>query len=111
MKRALSILFGLALAILVSWGSIAIAENGPATSDNGVGWSSPVEPALSFVDTQRQAPAPMTERPIILPDGTVMAQSCCKHCTSGKPCGDSCIARNKTCHSGRGCACATVDIY
>ncbi len=30
---------------------------------------------------------------------------CCKHCSKGKPCGDTCIARNKTCHVGRGCAC------
>ncbi|RUO18717.1 hypothetical protein [Aliidiomarina haloalkalitolerans] len=30
---------------------------------------------------------------------------CCKVCTKGKACGDSCIARNKTCHKGRGCAC------
>jgi hypothetical protein len=32
-------------------------------------------------------------------------QGCCKHCTKGKPCGDTCIARNKTCHVGPGCAC------
>lgn len=31
---------------------------------------------------------------------------CCKRCVRGKPCGDTCIARNKTCHRGRGCACA-----
>lgn len=30
---------------------------------------------------------------------------CCKHCTKGKACGDTCIARNKTCHVGPGCAC------
>lgn len=32
--------------------------------------------------------------------------ACCKRCKKGKPCGDTCIARNKTCHVGRGCACA-----
>lgn len=32
-------------------------------------------------------------------------RSCCKYCDKGKPCGDSCIARNKTCRVGRGCAC------
>lgn len=30
---------------------------------------------------------------------------CCKVCTTGKACGNSCIARSKTCHKGRGCAC------
>jgi len=30
---------------------------------------------------------------------------CCKVCTRGKACGDTCIARDKTCHVGPGCAC------
>lgn len=30
---------------------------------------------------------------------------CCKVCTKGKACGDSCIAEWKTCHRGKGCAC------
>lgn len=33
------------------------------------------------------------------------ARECCRYCDSGKPCGDSCISVNKTCHKGRGCAC------
>jgi hypothetical protein len=33
------------------------------------------------------------------------ARSCCKVCTKGKACGNSCIARSKTCHKGVGCAC------
>jgi hypothetical protein len=39
--------------------------------------------------------------------GTANAQGryCCKICTKGKACGNSCIARWKTCHKGRGCAC------
>ena len=32
-------------------------------------------------------------------------RTCCRYCTKGKPCGDSCIARNKTCRKGSGCAC------
>ena len=32
-------------------------------------------------------------------------RACCRYCDQGKPCGDSCIARSKTCHKGRGCAC------
>jgi tetratricopeptide (TPR) repeat protein len=30
---------------------------------------------------------------------------CCRRCSRGKPCGDSCIARHYTCHRGAGCAC------
>lgn len=30
---------------------------------------------------------------------------CCKVCTTGKACGNSCIARDKNCHQPRGCAC------
>jgi hypothetical protein len=39
--------------------------------------------------------------------GAAAAQgrSCCKICSNGKACGDSCIARSKTCHKGKGCAC------
>lgn len=31
--------------------------------------------------------------------------SCCRVCTTGKACGDSCIASHLTCHQGGGCAC------
>ena len=30
---------------------------------------------------------------------------CCKVCTTGKACGDTCIATTDTCHSPPGCAC------
>jgi hypothetical protein len=30
---------------------------------------------------------------------------CCKVCKEGKACGDSCIARDRTCNEGPGCAC------
>ena len=33
------------------------------------------------------------------------AKSCCKICTIGKACGDTCISRQYTCHVGPGCAC------
>ncbi len=37
--------------------------------------------------------------------GQVLNAACCKTCRKGKPCGDSCISKNKTCHKGPGCAC------
>lgn len=33
------------------------------------------------------------------------ARECCRHCSKGKPCGNSCIAVNRTCHQPQGCAC------
>ena len=46
------------------------------------------------------------------PDGALSADSlladtkkCCKVCKKGKACGDSCIAKSKTCTKGPGCAC------
>jgi hypothetical protein len=33
------------------------------------------------------------------------AKKCCKVCTVGKPCGDTCISKDYTCHVGPGCAC------
>lgn len=33
------------------------------------------------------------------------AAACCKICTVGKACGDTCISRDKECHVGTGCAC------
>ena len=31
--------------------------------------------------------------------------ACCKVCSKGKACGDSCIVCDKACHKGKGCAC------
>lgn len=35
---------------------------------------------------------------------------CCKVCSKGQACGNSCISRNKNCHKGRGCACDAEEI-
>jgi len=32
-------------------------------------------------------------------------RTCCKVCTTGKACGDSCISKSYTCHQPPGCAC------
>jgi len=55
-----------------------------------------VAPALITAPTPEQA----------LPDPTpVFKQTCCKVCSKGKACGDSCISRSYTCHKAPGCAC------
>ena len=30
---------------------------------------------------------------------------CCKHCTKGQPCGNTCISKEAKCKSPPGCAC------
>jgi len=32
-------------------------------------------------------------------------KSCCKRCTKGQPCGNTCISKKSTCRSAPGCAC------
>lgn len=46
-----------------------------------------------------------TPVPIVVQPTNPPAQACCKICRSGKACGDSCIAKDKTCNKPPGCAC------
>jgi hypothetical protein len=38
-------------------------------------------------------------------DSCLARGGCCRIGSAGKACGNSCIARSKTCHKGKGCAC------
>ncbi len=49
-----------------------------------------------------RAPAPVSTP---IPAAPPQQQACCKHCTTGQPCGDSCISRSYTCRKPPGCAC------
>lgn len=99
--------------------AVVLFMHGPSRALAADSWFSQFEQTLAEggADTGANARtavksnAPMTVRPIAQPDGTVVAQFCCKHCSKGKPCGNSCISRKETCRRGAGCACATVDIY
>ena len=35
-------------------------------------------------------------------------RTCCKVCRKGKPCGNSCISKAKSCHKPVGCACSST---
>jgi len=54
---------------------------------------------------------PRTPTPVVNPTSKPVVpsrsqpQTCCKICTTGKACGDSCISRDKVCHQPPGCAC------
>jgi len=38
-------------------------------------------------------------------EGPTSSGKCCKVCTTGKACGDTCIAKDATCKTPGGCAC------
>lgn len=43
--------------------------------------------------------------PITAASPVCAADGCCKTCKAGKPCGDTCIAKDKACDKPKGCAC------
>jgi hypothetical protein len=52
------------------------------------------------------APRPTdTPAAIVVPPSQSAPRTCCKICTTGKACGNSCISRSYTCHQPPGCAC------
>lgn len=61
--------------------------------------------ALFFAIAFPLALGPVTLNPCLSPAAATPGYACCKICTKGKACGNSCIARWKTCHKRKGCAC------
>lgn len=54
-----------------------------------------------FLGAAAPAAPPMTP----VPDAQYQPAACCKVCGKGKACGNSCIARDRRCSKGPGCAC------
>ena len=63
------------------------------------------EPNADWVKVDRSASGRAANRLLGNEEPTEVPAACCKVCTKGKPCGDTCIAQDKTCHVGPGCAC------
>jgi hypothetical protein len=55
--------------------------------------------------TPTRSPEFLASLGLTQPTAAVTQQACCKVCTVGKACGNTCIARDKVCHVGPGCAC------
>lgn len=51
-----------------------------------------------------------TPEPTYTPPPAPETRSCCKYCTTGKACGDSCISSSYNCSKGVGCACNASDL-
>jgi hypothetical protein len=63
------------------------------------------EPSYQFAErvvatAERSSPFETTEQ-----SQSASARECCKVCTKGKPCGDTCIEKDDVCHVPPGCAC------
>jgi len=63
------------------------------------------------------APVPKNDSTLAAPSvfeldelSCVPRAECCKVCSKGKACGNSCISQSKNCHKGRGCACDAEEI-
>ncbi|MVA97979.1 hypothetical protein GN330_12060 [Nitratireductor sp. CAU 1489] len=61
-------------------------------------------PILSRAQIDVTRPPLITSRPAARA-ARAQSSGCCKVCTTGKPCGNSCISRSYTCRKGGGCAC------
>lgn len=69
--------------------------------------SAAIEYLLSAAATQGGSEGEAISRQSVGAEGgpDVVGKKCCKVCRKGKACGDGCIARDKQCHKGPGCAC------
>ena len=68
--------------------------------------TAPAQPTVSLPPTPCPTASPW---PTVTPWPTLMptaASSCTKRCVNSKPCGNSCISLNKTCHQPPGSACS-----
>lgn len=45
-----------------------------------------------------------------LANACIPQDQCCKICTRGRACGNSCIHATYNCHKGRGCACNAEEV-
>lgn len=86
-----------------AWIAAFLVANPPAVVPEAS--VTPLKPTATPVPTATLAPP----TPVLLykmPEpAPPPARSCCKICTTGKACGNSCISRSKQCHQPPGCAC------
>jgi hypothetical protein len=90
--------FLITLVALITLTAAAVPQTLTAADDVNAGLFAPVR-----LDHDPRTPAFMQSLGLELE--AAAAQQCCKICTKGKACGDTCIDRDKTCHQPPGCAC------
>ncbi len=92
MHRVFKAAQGLAVALSILVPQAVLAQAVPVPADDGAGFETTLD---------RLGLSPET----LSPGGYEILARCCKTCSKGKACGDSCISRSKSCHKGPGCAC------
>ena len=115
MKKTLFISLGLLALItlsgcsdLPSQSQSAPVYQQPVFQQQTVQQEAPVTTRSTYPSTTNQNTTPTTNTytPPSTPTYEESSQtSCCKICSKGKACGDSCISRSYTCHKGPWCAC------
>ena len=78
---------------------VAICLALPVFADDA---SEPISGGLTYEDV---ATARQRLLDLARPTEVLLDAACCKVCSKGKACGNSCISRDKRCHKGVGCAC------
>ena len=82
-----------------AYDSKRLCVTGSISSFQGVAQIEVDDPESIDVVTSRQPPIEPPAR------NCTPRSQCCKVCSKGKACGNTCISRSYTCHKGRGCAC------
>ena len=86
------------LAVVLLIASPAVADKAPTTDTLSIERLYSVGTGGGATAGENFTPMPKLYTP-------VQGQRCCKICRKGKACGNSCIARWKTCRKPPGCAC------
>lgn len=62
------------------------------------------------IEADRAASSPHARIAVSDETSCTPRSSCCKVCSTGKACGDSCISRSYICRKEKGCACNSEDV-
>lgn len=89
---------------------LARAEAEARAAGDGL-WGEPgFKPPASPSPEPPPPPSPRRSAAPRQTEGCIPRTQCCRVCSKGKACGNSCISRSFTCHKGHGCACDSWEI-
>jgi hypothetical protein len=88
-------------------GAEGLARTAGCAIDRARGWTFPSRtvPGKTVLEIPIQFRVQAAAGAAAPPAPPPAAKKCCVKCTTGKPCGDTCIDASETCKKGPGCAC------
>jgi hypothetical protein len=86
-----------AIVLLLITGNAAYSDAPPTTVQS--------RPKTVFEQRGREEGAVAKSLGFIQPGRIHQSNACCKICSTGQACGNTCISRNDLCRVGPGCAC------